>query len=101
VKGPPLPGSKAALTYGYGNATGNLVVGTSASQASFQTNTKSTGDNPATPGFPYLAVQNDGNLVLYSSTGAVADWQTGTIQPGAAPCAYPEQSLDTVDGAYY
>jgi hypothetical protein len=102
INGPPLPGSSAALTYGNGNnVSDNLVVGTSASKTSFETNTKGGGDNQATPGFSYLAVQNDGNLVLYSPEGVVADWQSGTIQPGATPCPYPGQELASVDGAYY
>ena len=102
ITGPPLPGSQAALTYGYGNGvTGNLEVGTAAGKTSFQTNTASNGDNPLTPGFNYLAVQNDGNLVLYTEDGVAAQWQSGTIQPGATPCPYPAQELDLVDGAYY
>lgn len=101
--GSTLPGSTAALTYGYGNSNSdNLVVGTgtSASQISFQTNTMGNGDNQATPGFAFLAVQNDGNLVLYGQESNVL-WATGTLAPGATPCPNPDQSLDMPSGAYY
>jgi hypothetical protein len=96
--GPPLPGSSAALTYLHSSSqSGNLVVGTgkSASQISFQTNTggKGVGEITNVPGFTYLAVQNDGNLVLYSAFGESASWASGTLQPGATPCPDPNQSL--------
>jgi hypothetical protein len=96
--GTTLPGSSAALTYTASyDQTGNLVVGTgkSSNKISFQTNTGGTGGGEiaGVPGFYYLAVQNDGNLVLYSVFGDRAIWASGTLQPGATPCPLPSQSL--------
>jgi hypothetical protein len=97
--GAPLPGSSAAVTYvattASTNQSGGLVVGTgkSSNKISFQTNTNSGGTIAGVPGFSYLAVQNDGNLVLYTVEGQSVEWSSGTQQPGVTPCAFPNQSL--------
>jgi hypothetical protein len=98
--GTTLPGSSAALTYGRSYTdTGNLVVGTgrSSSQISFKTNTASGDSNPGAPGFPYMAVQNDGNFVIYGVEGTAALWASGTLQPGATPCPAPNQGFTPYD----